>query len=449
MANEQMIEPTLIADNALSRDFDMRSLLRFAFPTTFMMIFCGLYTIIDTIFVARGVNTDALSAINIVTPVINLIIGLATMFATGGSAIIARKMGDGNYSEARRNLALITATSAIIGFIFTIFGLIYLDPLLRALGASTILLPYCRDYLGVILIFTPANMLQVLFACFFVTAGKPGLGMIVGIASGIFNSLCDYLFIIVFQMGIKGAALATGISYLIPMIVGIIFFLKNTRGTLFFSVPEIDFHMIGQSAYNGSSEMVGQLSTAVITFLFNTAMQSLAGENGVAAITIMIYSQFMLTTLFIGFSMGVAPVISYNFGSQNRRALDRIIKISLCVIFTISIAVTISTLLLGDKLVGIFTPKGSQVYSIARAGFYIFPFAFLFAGFNLFLSAMFTALSNGTLSAIISFSRNILIAVGIIVFPGFLGLNGVWIAVPLAELLNLCLSICIVKCNPH
>lgn len=449
MLNEQTIEKELLEDNALSKDFDTRSLLQFAFPTIFMMIFCGLYTIIDTIFIARFVNTDALSAINIVTPVVNLIVGLATMLATGGSAIIARKMGDGNYNEARKNFTLITTTCAIIGIIFTVIGLTFIDPLLYTLGASHTNITYCSDYLSVLLIFAPANMLQVLFACLFVTAGKPGLGMIIGIAAGLANTLFDYLFIVVLPIGIKGAAFATGIGYSVPMITGIIFFFCNTRGTLFFNVPEFNFCVLSESAYNGSSEMVGQLSTAVTTFLFNTAMLALAGVNGVAAITIIIYSQFLLTTLFIGFSMGIAPVISYNYGCQNHQRLNKIIKSSLSLILVISIAITAFTLFFGNRLVEIFTPAGSPVYSIASKGFLIFPFAFLFIGFNLFISAMFTALSNGKYSAILSFTRSFLIASGIIVFPWFLGINGLWVAIPLAELLSLCLAIWMIYNKKH
>ncbi len=440
MFNEQTTDISPV-QNALAEDFDARSLFRFAFPTILMMIFFGLYTILDTIFVARGVNTDALSAINIVTPVINLIVGLATMLATGGSAIIARKMGCGDDSGARRDFTLITAATVVIGILFTITGLIYLDPLLHALGASVTLLPYCRSYLGVLLIFAPVNMLQVLFASLFVTAGKPGLGMKLCIAAGLADAFFDYLFIFVFPMGIKGAAFSNCIGYSIPAVAGILFFFLNNGGTLFFQVHKPDLRVLGECAFNGSSEMVGQLSAAVTTFLFNAAMMVLAGEDGVAAITIMIYSQFLLTTFFIGFSMGVAPVISYNYGSRNHRQLKRVVKISSTVILAVSISVSVFALSSGGMLAGIFAPEGSQVYAITRTGFFIFPFAFLFAGFNIFTSAMFTALSNGTLSAILAFSRSFFIALGIITLPGLLRVKGVWLAVPLAEFISLGVSV--------
>ncbi|HPQ43991.1 MAG TPA: MATE family efflux transporter [Syntrophales bacterium] len=438
---------TSIEGNGLAKDFTLRSLLRFAAPTIFMMIFFGLYTIVDMIFVARYVNTNALSAINIVTPVVNLIVGLATMLATGGSAIIARKMGNGNDREARKNFTLITASCTVIGVLFTVTGLISLNPLVRALGASDDLLPYCNDYLGVLLVFAPSNMLQILFSVLFVTAGKPRLGMLIGITAGLTNAFFDYLLIVVLDMGIQGAALATGIGYSVPAIAGTIFFICNRRGTIFFSSPKFDLQVLGESAFNGSSEMVGQLSTAITTFLFNTAMMVLAGEDGVAAITIMIYSQFLLTTFFIGFSMGVAPVISFNYGSGNHLHLKSVTKISLSITLVVSIAVFVLAFLFGDMIVKIFSPEGSPVYRIARAGFFIFPFAFLFTGLNIFMSALFTALSNGTLSAILSFSRSLLIALGIIGLPGFLGVNGVWLSVPLAELISLCLAVWVLLRN--
>lgn len=426
--------------NALATEFNTRSLLRFAWPTIFMMVFCGFYTIVDTLFVARGVNTDALSAINIVTPVINIIVGLATMLATGGSAIVARRMGSAHADEARENFTLITAATVVLGLVIAIAGLRYLDPLLRALGATSVLMPYCRDYLGTLLVFTPASMLQVLFACFFVTAGRPGMGMAAGVAGGLANAILDYLFIIVFGMGISGAALATGIGYLAPAATGLVFFSFNGKGALFFRVPRLDLAVLGESVFNGSSEMVGQLSTAITTFLFNMAMMSLAGENGVAAITIIIYSQFLLTTVFIGFSVGVAPVISFNHGGRNEAGLAKVISISLWLVFASSVVMSAVMLSCGGAIASLFSPESSAVYAITRVGFRIFPISFLFIGLNLFASAMFTALSNGVLSAALSFSRNAFIALGIVLLPGFFGVNGLWLAAPLAEFVSLCIA---------
>lgn len=271
----------------LAQTWSAGSLLRFAFPTVVMMVFMGLYTLVDTIFVAQFVNTDALSAINIVCPVVNLTVGLGTMLATGGNAIVSRKLGAGAGLEAREDFTLLVLAGAGLGVLLLLGGLIWLDPLLSALGASTLLFPYCRDYLLVLLLFLPANLLQTLFSNLLVTAGRPGLGFGLSAAAGLANILFDYIFIVPCGLGIQGAALGTGLGYLIPAIAGLIFFARN-QGGLSFTAPKPRWGVLGESAWNGSSELVGQLSAAVTTFLFNRTMLSLLGEPGVAAITILI-----------------------------------------------------------------------------------------------------------------------------------------------------------------
>ena len=245
--------------NPLAKDFSTGSLLKFAFPTISMMLFMGLYTIVDTIFISRFVNTDALSAINIVCPIINLIVGLGTMIATGGSAIVARKMGAGEPKRAKQDFTLLILFGFILGAVFSILGIIFIDEIIYALGADNVLFPYCKDYLTIILLFTPASMLQVLFQNLFVTAGKPTLGLVLSVCAGVMNIVFDYLFMVIFDMGIAGAGFGTGIGYLIPAITGLIVFSKKS-GTLSFVKPLIDFKVLGESCINGSSEMVSQLS---------------------------------------------------------------------------------------------------------------------------------------------------------------------------------------------
>lgn len=434
--------------NPLARHFTLTSLLAFAFPTIFMMIFSGLCTIVDTMFVARFVGTDALSAINIVTPVINLIVGLGGMLATGGSAIVARKMGGGESQAARQDFTLIILTAAVLGLILACCGLPFREQIILGLGASPRLLPYARDYLTILLLFAPANILQVVFANLFVTAGKPGLGMGLGLAAGLTNAALDFIFIVPLNLGIGGAALATSIGYTIPTLAGILFFWHNKKGPLHFSVPSFKPRVIAESCLNGSSEMVSQLSTAVTTFLFNTAMMRLLGEDGVAAITIIIYSQFLLTTLYIGFSMGVAPVISYHFGSGNHDQLKRLLRLCLVFITTASLTVFALSYLGGPCLVGVFAPAGTPVYDIARLGFTIFPVSFLFCGFNIFASAFFTALSNGKISAAISFLRTfVFLTLGLLTLPLLLGATGIWLAVPLAEAVTFLLALYFLRQN--
>lgn len=400
-----------------------------------MMIFMGLYTVVDTIFVARFVDTNALSALNIVCPVINLIVGFGTMLATGGSAIIARKMGAGKQTRAAQDFTLIIAVGILSGVLIAVTGTAFIDGIVQYLGANRILFPYCREYLFILLLFTPASILQVLFQNLFVTAGRPGLGMLLGISAGIANIFLDYFFMVPLQMGIKGAALGTGIGYLIPAAAGLLFFSAG-KSNLHFKRPVIDIAVLTESCTNGCSEMVSQGAAAVTTYLFNRIMMRLLGENGVAAITILIYTQFLLNALFIGFSMGVAPVISYHYGKRDKKQLKNIFSICMRFVFFLSVSVFMAAFLFGPQLVHIFSEKGTPVYEIARNGFLIFPFSFLFCGLNIFISAAFTALSNGKLSAVLSFLRTFgFITVLLLTLPALFGVTGVWLAVPVAELL--------------
>ena len=433
--------------NPLSQNFTIKSLLKFAFPTILMMIFMGFYTIADTIFVARFVDTNALSALNIACPVINLIVGMGTMLATGGSAVIARKMGAGEQRRASQDFTLIISAGILSGILITAVGTVFIDRIVRGLGAGRVLFPYCREYLFILLLFTPANILQVLFQNLIVTAGHPGVGMALGVSAGIANILLDYIFMVPLQMGIKGAALGTGIGYMIPAAAGLCFF-SAKKNNLHFRKPVIDFSVLSESCTNGFSEMVSQAAAAVTTFLFNRIMMNLLAEDGVAAITIIIYTQFLLSTLYMGFSMGVAPVISYNYGKQDDKQLKNVFSISMRFLTAVSISVFAVAFIFGSPLAGIFAEKGTPVYEIARNGFLIFPFSFLFCGLNIFTSATFTALSNGKLSAILSFLRSFgLITVLLLTLPHLLGVTGVWLAVPVAELITMIVALVFLNQN--
>lgn len=435
------------AESPLSQNFTMKSLLKFALPTILMMIFMGLYTVVDTVFVSRFVNTNALSALNIVCPVVNLIVGLGTMLATGGSAIVARKMGAGEHIRASQDFTLIIIVGVLLSVMIAVFGTACIERIVWGLGASSILFPYCREYLFILLLFMPANILQVLFQNLIVTAGRPGIGMILGVSAGIVNILLDYIFMVPLQMGIKGAALGTGIGYMIPSVINILFFCAK-KNCLHFRRPVIDISVLIEGSINGFSEMVSQAAAAVTTFLFNRIMMKLLGENGVAAITIIIYTQFLLSALYIGFSMGVAPIISYHYGKQDREQLKNVFSICIRFLIFISISVFGIAFVFGSPLVLIFSENGTPVYEIARNGFLIFPFSFLFSGLNIFTSATFTALSNGKLSAILSFLRTFgLITLLLLTLPNLLGVTGVWLSVPIAELFTMIVALVFLNQN--
>ena len=419
----------------LSDHFSYGRLLRFVLPSIVMMIITSIYSVVDGLFVSNYVGTVPFAALNLVYPMLMGLSALGFMMGTGGSALIARKMGEGDNAGARRNFTLLILTGLLLGLFFSCLGLLFLDRIIRALGATDLLAPYCRTYFGALLLFTPAALLLALFAILFVTAGKPALNMALIIASGLTNIALDYIFIVPLGMGVAGAALATGIAFLIPPLGGLCFFLRS-KGPLHFTRPGMRLSEFGGVCFNGSSEMIAQLSISVTTFLFNITMLRLAGEAGVAALTIMAYSEYFLVTLFLGFSMGVSPVISYNYGSGNHARQRRILRSCLLFISVSSVLVFSAAMLGASRLVGIFAPPDSRVFALADQGFHIFAFSFLFCGYGIFASSLFTALSNGKISAIVAFLRTFaLIAIFLLVLPKFFGLNGDWLAAPLAEAL--------------
>lgn len=429
----------------IAKKFNLLSLLKFTIPAIIMMLFMSLYTIVDGIFISRFIGTTALSGLNIVYPFISFIHAVAIMFAAGGSAIIAIRMGEGKNDEARSVFSLIVYTGIFLGICISILGNIFIDEIIRFLGASPVLEKYSYDYLKVIISFTPFFILQILFQTFFITAGRPELGLRMTIVSGITNAVLDYLFMKTFGMGMTGAALATVSGYFIISMFGIVYFLKK-RNNLYFVKVKMKWEIIKESCINGSSEMVTDISSGVVTFLFNIVMMKYMGEKGVAAITIILYSQFVFIAVYLGFSMGTAPIISYNYGNKNKVQLKRIFKICSKLIMSSSIGVFILSLIFAKYIVGFFAPEGTEVYAIAKKGFSLFAIGYLFAGYNIFSSSLFTALSNGKISAIISFMRTLVfIVLGIFFLPMIFKVNGIWLAVPFAEVLSILISLLFIK----
>ena len=427
--------------NAIDRDFTFASLLRFAFPSIVMMVFLSLYTIVDGFFISRFVGSNALSATHIIFPVINVELAVGIMLATGGSAVVARRMGMGEEEHARQDFTLIVLAGLAASAVFLLLGLFAVEPISLALGASEALLPYCVDYLRILMLFAPAYFLQNLYQSFFVAAGRPGLGLGLTLAAGVANMVLDYVFIVPLDMGISGAAWATVIGYCIPAVVGTAFFALRRHG-LRFARPHWAPRMLLHCCGNGSSEMVTNLANAVVTFLFNYFMLRFLGEDGVAAITIVLYAQFLLTALYMGFSMGVAPVISFSYGAENLPRLRRVFRSCAGFIVLSSVAIFGLALAFAPHIVSLFSPAGTPVYALAEAGFRLFSPAFLFAGVNIFSSALFTALSDGKTSALISFLRTFgFLLLGLLLLPLSLEADGVWMAVPFAEVLSCAVSL--------
>ena len=425
----------------LAQRFTIFSLLRFAAPSIGMMLVISLYTVTDGIFIGRYAGALALAASNIVYPVINLVFGLAIMLASGGSAIVAKNLGEGQLDAANNRFAWLTATGAGIALCLALIVGLFLAPVLNLLGASSAMLADCRLYLGVLLPFFPAAALMVIFNAFYIADGRPIQGFLVSLASGITNAALDYLFLAHWGLGISGAALATGIADLLAAIIGLIYFSRFSR-TLRLRKFRAELPVLHAACSNGASELVTQLSVGLVTFLFNLITFRWAGESGVAAISVILYAEMLLTSILMGFTNGVAPIFSYHYGARHHQELTRLLKISLGIITSFSLLTFAASRLLAAPLITLFLPDGGPVFTLTLSGFLLFSLSFLLVGFNLFASGFFTALSQGKTSALLSFTRNL---AGIVIFlmflPRYWGITGVWLAVPAADLAALLLTL--------
>lgn len=431
--------------NSLNSKVSVLSLIKHTLPTVIMMIFFAMYSIVDGMFVSRYVGSNALSSINIVYPMISLLIGVSVMLATGGNAVVSKLMGENKEKEAKESFTLIVLSTVIIGFIIAAVLLVFIKQIILFLGATDNLYDYCRNYLSINLLFTPFIMLKLLFDYYYVTAGKSGFGLFISVIGGITNMVLDYIFIVVFNMGVSGAAIATVIGYTLPAVVGILFFADKKR-VIHFVMPKFNIQVIKQSCFNGSSEMVTQLSSAVTTFLYNIAMLKFLGEAGVAAITVILYIQFLLSAAYIGFTSGVAPRIGYNYGANNKKEIQSLVKYSYIIILVFSIITFIISKIIENPLTALFCGKGTDVYYITLNGFNLFSISFLLCGINIFTCGMFTAFSNGKVSGMLSLFRTfVFFIIGLIILPQFWGVDGVWLIAAFAEILSLILSLIVLR----
>lgn len=426
--------------NRLSGRFTVPDLCTFSWPTIVSLVFISMYSMVDGAFVARLVGTDALSAVNLFFPVACVYFAVGIMLATGASAIVARQMGEGRPGEARANFSFVVVVALAVGVIQAALALTFLDPLLRLLGAEGGLLLLCREYALPLLPFVPAAIIQVLLQSFFIAAGRPGFGLAITLSGGLLNIVLDYVFIALFGWGLSGAALATGIGYSLPAVLGLAYFLFKRTGSLYLVRPRVDWRLLVDSCVNGSSEMVTNLSAAVVIYLFNMSMLRYLGVDGVAAVTIVLYAEFLLSSINYGYSSGVAPLFSYQYGKSDGGKLKKLFRNSVLLVGGCSAAALAIAQTFAGHIVSVFASADGTVYHYALHGYRIYSLCFLFMGFNIFASALFTALSNGKISALLSFLRFVFIAGAILVLPRFVGVDGIWMAVPLAEVVAVAVS---------
>lgn len=427
--------------NVYEKPVTLKNILKFAVPTIAMTVFMSFYTMVDGLFVSNLIGTNALSAINLTAPIIQLVTAISTMLATGGSAVIMKKMGEQKTEEAREDFTFLILVNVIVGIVMCTVGYLIMDSIFAGMNLSADVEAYCIKYLSRYLIFTVPILLMNNFTLYMIASEKANLSLICSVTGGVLNMVLDYVFIAVFDMGISGAAIATGLGYSVTAVVGLFIF-SQKKSLLHFKKSVFRFKVLINAATNGCSEMATALVTGIITMMFNWTMLHYVGENGVAAVTIIMYVLMFASSLYTGYSYGVAPMISYYYGEQNHQKLKKLVMVSLKVITGISFITVIASFMLTKPLVSVFARPDNPVYDLAVTGNRICTVALFFIGFNIFSSGMFTALSNGVISAVLAFSRSfVFMLIMMLVLPLIFGVNGIWLATPAAELMALTLSV--------
>lgn len=429
-------------DEVLEQEIHTGMLLRFALPTILSTVFMSIYTSVDGMFVARLVNTDALSAVNIVMPLVFISSGIGMMFGSGGNALVAKKMGEKKSQEAREDFSLLLLSSFILSVAIVLVCAVFLRPLLHLLGANEKLVPYCIDYMIPVLISLPFSIFGTMLSMSYITVGKAKFGLAMSVLGGVLNIALDWLFIAVFHWGITGAAVATSIGYATTSIIGLAYFIFSRKHELYVVKPKWRANTLIKSCTNGSSEMIGVFAGSIVQILFNNILMRLEGADGVASITIMMYVQALFNAVYRGYATGIAPVISYNFGAKNHERLKKIHSISLKTIITASVVLTGVCIVMAPVMVGFFAGHNEKVYEMALHGFRIFSLSCLLVGINVYASALFTALNDGRTSAILSFCRAVVfLVIPVLILPNFIGLDGVWASIPVGEFMALVMGV--------
>ena len=419
----------------LSDSFDYKKLLRFTFPSIIMMVFTSIYGVVDGFFVSNFVGKTPFAAVNFIMPFLMILGTVGFMFGTGGSALIAITMGAGDKERAQRLFSLFIYVSAICGILIGALGIVVIRPVAAWLGAEGEMLDNCVVYGRIILAVLPALILQYEFQSFFITAEKPKLGLAVTVAAGGANMVLDALFVGVLRWGLVGAAAATAISQSVGGIIPLIYFGRPNTSLLRLTRTKFDGRALLKACTNGSSELMSNISMSVVGMLYNIQLMKYAGEDGVAAYGVLMYVNMIFLAAFIGYSVGVAPVIGYHYGAGNHGELKGLLKKSLVLIGIFSVGMVALAEGLARPLALIFVGYDPELLDMTLRGFLVYSFSFLFAGLAIYGSSFFTALGNGLVSALISFLRTLVFQVAaVLIFPLIWGLDGIWFSIVAAEL---------------
>lgn len=432
----------------ISDHFTYKKLLLFALPSIVMMICTSIYGVVDGFFVSNFVGKASFAAVNFIMPVLMILGTVGFMFGTGGSALIARTMGEGRDKEANRIFSLIIYVSIILGIVLSIVGQLILRPVAELMRADGELLENCLIYGRIILLALPAYILQFEFQCLFVTANKPRLGLAFSVLAGVTNMVLDALFMAVFHWGLYGAAAATAISQCVGGLLPLIYFALPNSGRLRLGATAFSGRVLGQVCLNGSSELMSNIAMSTVSMLYNMQLLKYAGQNGVSAYGVLMYVGMIFMAVDIGYSVGVAPVISYHFGAENTDELKNLLRRSLRIIASFAVTMVVLSKLLARPLGTIFVGYDAELMELTLHAFSIYSFAFLFSGFTIFGSSFFTALNNGPVSAAISFLRTLVFEVAaVLILPLIWETEGIWLSMVAAELMAITVTVTFLKLN--
>ena len=426
----------------ISEHFTYKKLLRYVLPCVAMMVMTSVYSIVDGFFVSNYAGKNAFAAVNLIMPVLMALASFGFMIGTGGRALVAFYLGLKDKKKANEVFSMLIFLIIIGAAVVAAAGFIFMPQIVDLLGASE----YIREdaiLYGRILIFAePFYMLQNSFQSFLTTAGKQQYGLWISITAGIVNMGLDFLFVAVFPFGIAGAAAATFTSQCVGGLIPFVYFLRKNSSTLRIAPTRFDWKSIGKACSNGSSEMLSNLSISLVSVLYNFQLMKAAAENGIAAYGVVMYASYLAIAVYMGYALGINPIVGYNYGAKNTKELHSILKSSLVITGCAALVITAVTEILALPIAKIFVGYDEVLCQMTKKGFMLYSVSYLFSGFNIFGSAFFTGLNNGKISAAISFLRTLVIQIiAVLLLPVWFGIDGIWCAVTVAEILTLFVTV--------
>lgn len=426
----------------LSDHFTYSKLLRFVFPSIIMMVFTSIYGVVDGLFVSNFAGKTAFASINLVMPFVMILGGIGFMIGTGGTALVSKVLGEGKKEKANEIFTMMIIFTLLLGALLSVIGVISIPWVAKFLGATEEMMADCVLYGRIVTGFTVAFMLQNVFQSFLIAAEKPKLGLLATVLAGIANMALDAIFIIVFKWGVAGAAIATGLSQCVGGIFPLIYFLRKNSSLLRLTKTKLEIKPILNACGNGSSELMSNISSSVVSMIYNFQLMKYVGEDGVSAYGVLMYVQFIFVAIYIGYAIGCAPITGYHFGARNHNELKNMLRKSSFLSAASGVVLTILAIALSSPLAKLFVGYDEELYELTRHAFRLFAYSFLLAGFNIFTSSFFTALNNGAVSAAISFMRTLIFQTSsVLILPIFLGVDGIWWAITVAEIFAFILSL--------